>query len=80
MHSNYSEALYDELRLLARFPLESHIEGIKVHHEAAENIIAAAKRLFDKGMIDQMDGGYLTDSGREMAEHLRIVLDTLQHD
>jgi uncharacterized protein (TIGR02647 family) len=80
MNNSYPEALFDELRLLAKFPLESHMEGLKIHHEAGEAILAVAKRLFDKGLIDQMDGGYLTDSGREMAEHLRIVLDTLKHD
>ena len=80
MNNSYPDLLFEELKLLSKFPLESHMEGLKIHHEAGEDIIAAAKRLFEKGMIDQMDGGYLTDSGREMAEHLLIVLDTLKHE
>jgi len=77
MIKTYPEHLFDELKLLAKFPEESHLEGLKIHHNAEPEIIKSAKALFDKGMISQMDGGYLTDSGREMVEHLHIVLDTL---
>ena len=78
--NSYPESLFEELKLLSKFPLESHMEGIKIHHEAGEVMLSAARRLYDKGLIDQVDGGYLTDSGREMAEHLLIVLDRLKHD
>ncbi|MCW8932898.1 MAG: TIGR02647 family protein [Gammaproteobacteria bacterium] len=73
----YSEDLFDELKLLAKFPEESHMEGLKIHHDADPAIIQSAKSLFKKGIITQTDGGYLTDSGREMAEHLHTVLDTI---
>lgn len=77
MIKTYSEELFDELRLLAKFPEESHLEGLKIHRDADEILIKSARSLFDKGMISQTDGGYLTDSGREMVEHLHTVLDTL---
>ncbi len=77
MIKTYSDALFDEVRLLAKFPEESHLEGLKIHHDADEILIKSARSLFDKGMVTQTDGGYLTDSGREMVEHLHTVLDTL---
>lgn len=73
----YPEHLFAEMKLLAKFPEESHLEGLKVHHDADPVLIMSAKSLFNKGMITQNDGGYLTDSGREMVEHLHLVLDTL---
>ncbi|MCK5696528.1 MAG: TIGR02647 family protein [Gammaproteobacteria bacterium] len=78
MIKTYSEDLFDELKLLSKFPEESHIEGLKIHHDADEILIKSAQSLFDKGMVSQTDGGYLTDSGREMVEHLHTVLDTLE--
>ena len=73
----YSEDLFDEIKLLAKFPEESHLEGLKIHQDADPKLIASAKSLFNKGIITQHDGGYLTDSGREMVEHLHTVLDTI---
>jgi hypothetical protein len=34
-------------------------------------IIAAAKRLFEKELTDQPDGGYLTSLGRDAAEQCK---------
>ena len=65
----YNIELTAELNLLMQFNLKNEQDGIKVHHEAPEHTIAAAKRLFDKGLITQDDGGYLTDLGRKAAEH-----------
>ena len=73
----YPDSLFDDIKLLAKFPEESHIEGLKVHNDADPVMISSAKSLFNKGLTTQNDGGYLTDSGREMAEHLHTVLDTL---
>ncbi len=73
----YPEDLFDEIKLLAKFPEESHMEGLKIHRDADPVLIKSAKSLFNKGIISQDDGGYLTDSGREMAEHLHMVLDTI---
>lgn len=56
-----------ELNLLLRYP-ETSMEGLKIHHDAGESVIAAAHSLFDKGLTTQKDGGYLTDLGRSAAE------------
>lgn len=65
--------LLDELSLLARFPLDTADQGLKLHHDAEPALRAAAGRLFDKGMITHRDGGYLTDRGREAAEQWMSV-------
>lgn len=65
----FNTELTDELNLLMQFNLKNEQDGIKVHHEAATETISAAKRLHDKGLITQDDGGYLTDLGRKAAEH-----------
>ena len=77
MIKTYPDKIFEEIKLLSKFPEESHLDGIKVHHSAGESVINTAQSLFDKGFISQHDGGYLTDSGREMAESLHRVLDTL---
>ncbi len=77
MIKTYPEDLFDEIKLLAKFPEESHIEGLKIHHDADPVLVKSARALFDKGLVTQLDGGYLTDSGREMSEHLHTVLDTM---
>ncbi|MFT5707883.1 MAG: hypothetical protein ACI9ES_002185 [Oceanospirillaceae bacterium] len=66
----FNTDLVDELTMLSQFRLSSSLEGIKVHGDASESLIAAAKRLFDKGLVTQFDGGYLTDLGKDAAEHL----------
>lgn len=70
--------LLAELHVLNLYQSSSLHEGIKIHHEAAEDIISAAKRLFDKGLISQQDGGYLTNLGVEATEHARALLNILQ--
>ncbi|MCP4323141.1 MAG: TIGR02647 family protein [Psychromonas sp.] len=77
MTKNYSDTLFEEMKLLAKFPTQSQLEGIKIHNDATEAVISAAKALFDKGLISQNDGGYLTDSGIETVDHLHRVLATL---
>jgi len=66
----FNEDILDEMKVLSCFDLASLQSGIKVHSTANEKEIAAAKRLFDKGLVSQVDGGYLTDRGHEAAEHL----------
>lgn len=66
--------LVQEIDMLNLFDLNSVQHGIKVHHEADPARIAAAQRLFEKGMISQVDGGYLTDRGLETAEHAQALL------
>lgn len=78
MTKNYSDTFFEEIKLLAKFPEKSQLEGLKIHKEAGSAIIQAAQSLFDKGLISQQDGGYLTDSGLETTEHLHHVLIALK--
>ncbi len=68
----------NELELLNLFNLDTLQGGIKIHHDADENKIRAAKCLFTKGIITQRDGGYLTARGRETAQHVQALLKLLQ--
>ena len=70
----YSSALSEELNILARYNLKTTQEGIKIHSSAQPEVISAAQRLFDKGLISQTDGGYLTELGRKAAEHAQDLL------
>jgi len=65
--------LVHELSLLAQYDVSDSQTGLKVHHDAAAETVAAAQRLFDKGLVSQHDGGYLTKLGFEAAEHLASV-------
>ena len=66
-----------ELELLLCFDLDSIQQGIKLHNGARAELLAAAQRLFDKGFITQYDGGYLTELGREAAEHAQSAYSLL---
>lgn len=70
----YSPEQMHELDVLIRYNLESSQQGIKVHRTANPEMIEAVKRLHQKGMITQVDGGYLTDMGRTAAEHAQTLL------
>ena len=70
-------ALVAELEVLALFDLESTLEGLKIHQHAAPEKVAAAQRLFEKKLIDQPDGGYLTSLGRDAAESVQVLLSIL---
>lgn len=73
----FNQSLVDELNLLVRFNLNTAQEGIKVHSIADARVIDAAMRLYQKKLITQNDGGYLTDLGREAAEHADALLSIL---
>lgn len=66
-----------EINVLKMFDLSSSQLGIKVHHDAESETIQATQRLFDKGLITQTDGGYLTGLGRDAAEHSTNLLTIL---
>lgn len=70
----FSAEMLAELNLLARFNLSSTQVGIKVHTRAGDATVAAAGRLFEKGLVSQRDGGYLTPRGQEAAEHAQLLL------
>lgn len=73
----YTQDIVDELNILVRYNLRTTQEGIKVHKTAAPEIIAATKRLHDKGLVTQEDGGYLTSLGHEAAEEAQTLLNLL---
>lgn len=70
----FNAEIAEELNILARYTLETTQAGLKIHSTAESNVIAAAQRLFDKGLISQPDGGYLTDLGRKATEHAQDLL------
>ena len=69
----FDDDLMHEVNLLMKFP-DTSMEGLKVHHTADPLMVAAANRLYDKGLTDQHDGGYLTDMGREAAESASLLI------
>jgi len=72
---SFTSDLIDEMHVLNLFDLSNHQEGIKVHNASAEkSAVAAAKRLFNKGLVTQEDGGYLTSLGLEAAESSQKLL------
>ena len=73
-----NESHFEEIKLLNQFNLESMTVGIKVHAtQAPEETVSAAKRLFEKGLTDHIDGGYLTQRGIEAARHAQSLLKLL---
>lgn len=67
-----NQELLDELSILSLFNQHTLQEGIKVHsHQASKTDIAATQRLFNKGLITQEDGGYLTSLGKDAVELLQ---------
>lgn len=74
---SFTPELVAELEILALFNLANTQEGLKVHQVAAPSAIAAAQRLHEKGLITQVDGGYLTSLGLDAAEHAQGLLTIL---
>lgn len=70
---SWTQELLEELQLLSLFPVNSLQEGLKIHSNAEPARIAAARRLFGKGLITQEDGGYLTTLGQEAAEQVQSL-------
>jgi len=70
----YSPEQMHELDVLIRYNPDSAFQGIKVHKNANPEVIEAVKRLHAKGLITQIDGGYLTDLGQKAAEHAQTLL------
>ncbi|KJH84155.1 TIGR02647 family protein [Pseudomonas sp. KSR10] len=74
---SYTPELVAELEILSLFNLDNTLEGLKVHQDADQAAIAAARRLHTKGLTTQPDGGYLTSLGRDAAEHAQALLTIL---
>ncbi|UTA47053.1 TIGR02647 family protein [Simiduia sp. 21SJ11W-1] len=73
-----SPELQEEVNLLLQFDLSTTLAGLKVHSKADASAVEAAARLYRKGLVDHVDGGYLTALGREVAEHLQAARRILQ--
>ncbi len=71
---HYTSEKIAELEILIHYSLDTTNQGIKVHSTADPEKIEAVQRLFDKGLVTQKDGGYLTDSGFEAAAHAQALL------
>ncbi len=80
MSVNDKQQLSDEIQFLNQFDLHSMHQGIKVHSSASLNIQQACQRLYQKGLIDQADGGYLTHRGVVAAQHAKKLMQTLSFD
>ncbi len=74
----FDQSLLDELKLLARFDVSTTTHGIKVSDEAGAAVTAAVRRLFDKGLVTEVDGGYLTQRGIEAQEYLQHLKGLMQ--
>ena len=68
--------LIDELNLLRRFSMGGPV-AMNVHDNPDAAVIAAAQRMFAKGLITAADGGQLTDSGDQAIEHMERLLNLL---
>ncbi|THB73876.1 MAG: TIGR02647 family protein [Gammaproteobacteria bacterium] len=72
----FSNETQDELDVLSLFSSDTMQEGIKVHGNANPKLISATKRLHAKGLLTQIDGGYLTPLGIE-AHELALKLNAI---
>ncbi|MBU3055677.1 TIGR02647 family protein [Pseudomonas indica] len=76
----FNPELVAEMEILALFNLANLQEGLKIHHTATPQAIAAARRLHEKGLISLPDGGYLTSLGLDAAEHAQSLLTILAEE
>ena len=74
----YSPEQVEETNTLLLFNIQNFQDGIKIHSNATPEVISAVKRLFNKGLITQADGGYLTDAGRKAAEYAHSLFGLLK--
>lgn len=73
-----NQSLLSDLELLLKFPTSSALQGIKIHQDAPKELQNAAQRLFERGVIDQADGGYLTELGHELQNHALQLCNALK--
>ncbi|WP_144170107.1 TIGR02647 family protein [Pseudomonas sp. Kh13] len=74
----FTPDLIAELEVLALFKHDSSQEGIKIHKNASPTLVAAAQRLYEKGLTDQPDGGYLTSLGHDAVESVQLLQNILK--
>jgi uncharacterized protein (TIGR02647 family) len=68
--------LIDELNLLRRFSMGGPV-AMNVQDNPDPAVIAAAERMFGKGLITAADGGELSASGHEAIEHMNRLFNLL---
>ena len=71
---HYTKEQMAELDILIQYSLDTNLQGLKVHSDADQENIDAVSRLYDKGLVTQVDGGYLTDLGRTASEHAQSLI------
>ena len=71
---HFSKDHIAEIEILTQYQLETTLQGIKVHSNAEQSYVDAVQRLFDKSLVTQVDGGYLTELGRKAAEHAQALI------
>ena len=74
MHIDHE--LVEEIILLRRFGMGGPV-AMDVHDNPDPAVIAAAARMYEKGLITSADGGALTESGQEAVDHLEKLLNLL---
>lgn len=74
MHIDHE--LVEEISLLRRFGMGGPV-AMDLHDNPDPAIVAAAARMYEKGLITSPDGGQLTDNGRAAVEHLDQLLNLL---
>jgi len=74
---SYTPENLAELDVLMLYNPVTSLEGIKIHKNAAPEVIAAAQRLFERGFITLADGGYLTTLGLKAAEYAQSLFTML---
>lgn len=74
---SFTKEQIEELDVLLHFNRDSTMKGIKVHKSARPEMIDAVKRLHEKGLLTQVDGGYLTDLGLKATDHAQALLTML---
>ncbi|MBS1198103.1 MAG: hypothetical protein H6R18_1888 [Proteobacteria bacterium] len=73
----FTPDLIDEMNTLLRFDLDTAHTGLKIHSTADAALITTSERLHAKGLLTQVDGGYLTSLGREAADKAQRLLSIL---
>jgi len=71
---HYNQEQIAEINILIQFSIDTTLQGIKVHSNAETDNIAAVQRLYEKELVTQIDGGYLTELGRTAAEHAQALI------
>ena len=73
----FNSKMIDELNLLIKFDINNSQQGLKVRSSASPEMIAAVEALFEKGLVTENDGGYLTNLGIDAAEHAQTIISIL---